>query len=167
MRGWRGRSASRASHRRVSIVVATPRSRCRTGILVAEFPVTVSDPHGPGGQLQFVETVVFNRSRGLLVATNRRPNVDHTYADRHVPPGASLAVLAGVGFESPPPRDELVIMVRVRLTDDRELQRTAALHLSFASAAYHSDGFGDLVKGGVRTLVGDGEIQWEAMLASE
>lgn len=102
-----------------------------TGVFIAEFPVTVSDPHGQGGRLALVEAVVFNRSRGSVVGSNRRPNVSHPFAEADVPAGGSLTVAAGVGFEPPPPRDELVITVRVRLTDDREVVRTSALHQQF------------------------------------
>lgn len=37
------------------------------------------------------------------------------------------------------------------------------LHYIFATLSYHSDWFGDLVKGNAQTLVEDGEIQWDAM----
>lgn len=37
------------------------------------------------------------------------------------------------------------------------------LHYLFAAFSFYSDWFGDLVKGGARTLVKDGQIQWDAM----
>jgi uncharacterized membrane protein YcaP (DUF421 family) len=37
------------------------------------------------------------------------------------------------------------------------------MHYGFAVIAFHSDRFGDLVKGNDRTLIVDGEIQWDAM----
>lgn len=37
------------------------------------------------------------------------------------------------------------------------------MHYTFASFAYHFGWFGDLVKGDARTLVIDGQIQWDAM----
>jgi uncharacterized membrane protein YcaP (DUF421 family) len=37
------------------------------------------------------------------------------------------------------------------------------MHYAFALLAYRFDWFGDLVKGSARTLVLDGEIQWDAM----
>lgn len=37
------------------------------------------------------------------------------------------------------------------------------MHYAFAALAYHSDRFGDLVKGQSRTLVEDGEIKWDGM----
>ncbi len=40
------------------------------------------------------------------------------------------------------------------------------LHYAFASASFHWDGFGNLVKGVSRTLVVDGSIQWDAMRKS-
>jgi uncharacterized membrane protein YcaP (DUF421 family) len=40
------------------------------------------------------------------------------------------------------------------------------LHWLFAVLAFHSDRFGDLVKGNKQVLVQDGEIQWNAMQAS-
>lgn len=40
------------------------------------------------------------------------------------------------------------------------------LHWLFAVVSYHSDWFGALVKGGERTLIQDGEIQWDNMRKS-
>ena len=40
------------------------------------------------------------------------------------------------------------------------------LHWLFAVVSFHSDRMGSLVKGHERTLVRDGEIQWEAMRSS-
>lgn len=37
------------------------------------------------------------------------------------------------------------------------------MHYTFAALAYHFGWFGDLVKGDARTLVIDGQIQWDAM----
>jgi hypothetical protein len=102
-----------------------------TGIFVAEFPVTISDPAGSGGDLLFVEAVVSNRSRGGVVATNRRPSVSHPYPDTRVPQRGSLTVEAGVGFEPPPAGDRLAITVRARLTDGREAVWTAVLEQGF------------------------------------
>jgi uncharacterized membrane protein YcaP (DUF421 family) len=39
------------------------------------------------------------------------------------------------------------------------------MHYAFAALAFHSEWFGDLVKGSARTLVIEGRIQWEAMSA--
>lgn len=39
------------------------------------------------------------------------------------------------------------------------------VHYVFAALAYHTQWFGDLVKGTARTLVIDGRIQWDAMSA--
>lgn len=41
-----------------------------------------------------------------------------------------------------------------------------ALHYGFAALAFHSEWFGDIVKGSPRTLVQDGHIQWDAMRRS-
>lgn len=41
------------------------------------------------------------------------------------------------------------------------------LHYLFAAASFHWDWFGSLVKGASRTLVVDGEIQWDAMRKSK
>jgi uncharacterized membrane protein YcaP (DUF421 family) len=40
------------------------------------------------------------------------------------------------------------------------------LHWVFSALAFHSDRFGTLIKGEHRTLVKDGEIQWDAMRKS-
>ncbi len=40
------------------------------------------------------------------------------------------------------------------------------LHFLFAVLAFHSKRFGDLVSGRVRTLVKDGQLQWDAMRES-
>jgi uncharacterized membrane protein YcaP (DUF421 family) len=40
------------------------------------------------------------------------------------------------------------------------------LHWLFAVLAFHSDRFGDLVKGNKRMLIKDGQIQWDAMQAT-
>lgn len=41
-----------------------------------------------------------------------------------------------------------------------------SLHWLFAVASYYSDWFGSLVKGGERTLIRDGSIQWDNMRKS-
>lgn len=102
-----------------------------TGILSAEFPVSISDPTGPGGSLVFVEVLVVNRTRGVVLARNRRPNTTYAYSDVHVPSGGRLTVAAAVGFSPPPPRDHVVLAVRAGLTDGREVERTAAVELRF------------------------------------
>lgn len=40
------------------------------------------------------------------------------------------------------------------------------MHWLFAVLSFHSDRFGDLIKGGERLLVRNGEIQWDAMQSS-
>lgn len=102
-----------------------------TGVLVAEFPVSVSDPQGSGGTLDFVEAVVLNRTRGTVVMRNRRPNASYRFSDRSVPAGGRLTVEAGVAFPPPPPRDEIVLTVRAGLTNGREVQRTVGVAQQF------------------------------------
>ncbi len=40
------------------------------------------------------------------------------------------------------------------------------MHWLFAVLSFHSDRFGDIVKGSERLLVQDGDIQWDAMQSS-
>jgi hypothetical protein len=98
-----------------------------TGVFVAEFPVTIVDETGRGGQLLFLETMVYNRSRNILMATNQRPNGTYGFPQQSLPARGELNVYAGIGFAPPPPRDEIVITVRVRLTDGRETERAASV----------------------------------------
>jgi hypothetical protein len=97
--------------------------------IVAEFPVTLSDPRGPGGTLQSIETRVFNRTRGRTeLGRNARPNADYQYADLAVPAGGSLTLPAGIVFHPlPPPRDELVVEVVATLTDGRSARQEGLL----------------------------------------
>lgn len=106
-----------------------------TNVMVAEFPVTIVEADGRDGQLEFLETMVFDRSRNQLIAINRRPNITHAYPDTTLPSRGELTVEAGVAFAPPPPRDDVQITVRVRLTDGREAQRTASLRQVFLSSA--------------------------------
>lgn len=61
------------------------------------------------------------------------------------------------------------ILSRAISTADHFIPQLAAalvligMHYAFAVLAYHTNWFGDLVKGQARTLVIDGDIQWEAM----
>lgn len=87
---------------------------------MAEFSVSVSDPFRRGGTLAAVETVVENRSRRLELGRNTRPNASVGYDDVTVPQGSALVLPAGIVFTMPPPRDEVVVTVTVRLTDGRE-----------------------------------------------
>src|SRR5436190_24326174 len=48
-------------------------------LVVAEFPVVVGDPQGPGGTVDRVEIVALDASRGTEVARNVRPNADVSY----------------------------------------------------------------------------------------
>jgi hypothetical protein len=95
--------------------------------VVAEFPVTIGDPAGPGGAVQTVETRVVNRSRGSDAGTNTRPNADFTYPNTALPARGSLTLGAGLVFDMQPPRDELQVVVRVLLTDGRAAERTSAI----------------------------------------
>lgn len=98
-----------------------------TGVFVAEFPVTVVDEADRGGQLLFLETMVYNRSRNILMASNQRPNDTYGFPQQSLPARGQLTVEAGVGFSPPPPRDEIVITVRVRLSDGRQAERAASV----------------------------------------
>lgn len=98
--------------------------------VVAEFPVTVADPSGPGGQVERVEVLVFNRSRGVELGRNTRPNKDFPYADTLVPAGGSLVLEAGIVFDPPSSGDQVDLTVRVSLADGRDAQRTAAIAIA-------------------------------------
>jgi hypothetical protein len=103
--------------------------------VVAEFPVGVSDAQGPGGSIDRLETIVMNRSRGLEVGRNVRPNADYAFPDSTVPARGQLVVQAGIVFGPPPPRDEIVVTVRVHLTDDRQASSTVPLAIVVAATA--------------------------------
>lgn len=106
-----------------------------TPTVVLEFPVTILDPQGSGGTIERLETIVMNRSRGLEVARNVRPNADYAFPDSSVPAHGQLVVQAGIVFGPPPPRDEIVVAVRVRLTDQREASSTVPLTIVVAATA--------------------------------
>lgn len=93
--------------------------------VVLEFPVTVLDTQGPGGTIERLETIVMNRSRGLEIGRNVRPNASYAFPDPSVPPRGQRVVEAGLVFGPPPPRDEIAVTVQVRLTDGRAASATA------------------------------------------
>jgi len=99
--------------------------------LVAEFPVTISDPAGGGGTLAAVVTTVLNQSRGAVVVRNERPNASFAFPASVLPAGGSLTVQAGAAFTATPPRDEIVLVVEARLSDGRVVQRTVGLVQQF------------------------------------
>lgn len=105
-----------------------------TGVFIAEFPVSVVDETGRGGQLLYLETIVYNRSRNLVIARNQRPNDTYGFPQSSLPARGQLTVDAGIGFAPPPPRDEIAITVRVRLTDGREAEHTASLRQVYPSS---------------------------------
>lgn len=94
---------------------------------MAEFPVTIADPGGPGGTLVSVTTVARNTSRGLDVGRNVRPNSDVGYPVTTLTPRGTLTVAAGLVFPMAPPRDTLQIVVTVVLTDGRHGSRASPL----------------------------------------
>jgi hypothetical protein len=98
--------------------------------VIVVVPVTIQNPDG-AGTLATVETRVVNRSRFMELARNVRPNKDFSYPDRHVPAAGTLVVEAGAGFGLPPPRDEIVATVIVRLTDGREAAASAQVAIVF------------------------------------
>lgn len=98
--------------------------------VVLEFPVTVRDADGPGGTIVRLETIAMNRSRGLEVARNVRPNATYAFPDPSIPAHGQRVVEAGLVFGVPPPRDEIVVTVQVRLTDGREASATAPLAIA-------------------------------------
>jgi hypothetical protein len=101
--------------------------------IVIDIPVTVSDVAGPGGVVAQVTTIVLNRSRGLEIARNVRPNADYAFPDSSLPVGGQLSLRAGVVAPLPPPRDEMALTVHVRLTDGRDASATVPLHVVFPS----------------------------------
>lgn len=95
--------------------------------VVIEFAVTIADPHGRGGTLERLTTIVMNRSRATEAARSVRPNADYAFSSTDVPAGGQLVVQAGVVSAVPPPRDEMSVTVVVRLTDGREVSASAPL----------------------------------------
>lgn len=95
--------------------------------LVIELPVTVRDQSGPGRTVERLTTILANRSRDVEVGRNVRPNASYAFLSSTVPAGGQLVVQAGLTTVPPPPRDELILTVHVRLTDGREAQVSAPL----------------------------------------
>ena len=95
--------------------------------LVIELPVTVRDAMGPGGNVERLTTILTNRSRDLEIGRNIRPNSSYAFPSTTLPAGGQLALQAGLTTAPPPPRDELLLTVQVRLTDGREAQVSAPL----------------------------------------
>jgi hypothetical protein len=103
-------------------------------VVVAEFPVTVGDPNGPGGVLARIEVVATDESRSTEVGRNVRPNADVAYPVRDVPAGATLTVPAGIVIgPAPPPRDSLSVTILARLEDGRASTRTVPLVVAAAA----------------------------------
>ena len=77
---------------------------CDVGTLsaVAEFPVTVGDPDGSGGVVEEVRTTAVNRSRGISLGANVRPNSQFSYPTTSVPARGSLQLSAGLVITPPP-----------------------------------------------------------------
>jgi hypothetical protein len=109
---------------------------CETEVTaVAEFEITVSDPNGPGGTLQSVQTVATDTTRSAQVARNTRPNRDVTYPATTVPRGGGLSVPAGIVMSpAPPPRDAISLTVSARLSDGRSTSRTVPVVFAEATA---------------------------------
>lgn len=122
------RSPASASPPPLVLTYATPVTATLVGdTFVAEFPVTLSDPRGSGGTIAYLETIVFNQSRKLEVQRNRRPNASFALPVATLPAGRSITLPAGVAYAPPPPRDQIIISVTVRLTDGREASHRALL----------------------------------------
>lgn len=98
-----------------------------TVTVILEFPVTIGDPAGAGGTLEQLETIVVNATRGEEIARNVRPNTSFAFPSTSVPAGGTLTVEAGVGFAIPPPRDDVRVTVRARLTDGRSASASVPL----------------------------------------
>jgi hypothetical protein len=123
-----GRSPTSASPPPLVLAFAAPvTATFVTDTFVAEFPVTLSDPNGTGGTVAYLDTIVFNQSRNLEAKRNRRPNASFALPVATVPAGGSVTLPAGVGYAPPPPRDQMIITVTVRLTDGREASHSAQL----------------------------------------
>jgi hypothetical protein len=95
--------------------------------LVIELPVTVRDQSGPGGTVERLTTILTNRSRDIEIGRNVRPNSSYAFPSSALPAGGQLVLQAGLTTAPPPPRDELILTVHVRLTDGREAQASAPL----------------------------------------
>jgi hypothetical protein len=106
-------------------MVACPGCSDPSVVATAEFPVTVRSLDAHGGVVESLETAVVNRSRLLPLVRNVRPNSDFGYPDTSLPARGALVLAAGAVFPLPPPRDEIVVRVLVRLTDGREVSATA------------------------------------------
>ncbi len=108
-------------------VVAKPGS---APFYFAEWPITIRDPMGPGGRLEFVDVIVTNRTRDQEIGHNRRPNTDFVYVEDRVPSRGALTVEAGVVFEMQSLADELLVAVQVRIDDGRTAERTGILRMA-------------------------------------
>jgi hypothetical protein len=109
-------------------LVSCPTCDGGTLSVAAEFPVTVGDPDGSGGVVEQVRTTVVNRSRGISLGANVRPNPQFSYPTTSVPARASLELSAGLVITPPPPpRDEVSVTVFVQLTDGRTATASAPL----------------------------------------
>lgn len=104
-----------------------------TVTVVLEFPVTVSDPNGPGGTVERLTTILMNRTRAAEVGRNVRPNADYAFPSTALPAAGQLTLQAGLVVPPPPPRDDLAVTVQVRLTDGREASATGPLAVLPAS----------------------------------
>jgi len=100
--------------------------------VVVEFPVTIGDPSGPGGTLSRLSTRIVNRSRAIDVAENVRPNGAVELSPADLRPGGEITLEAGVVFgPPPPPRDEVAVVVSVRLSDGRQVSGSAPFAVTY------------------------------------
>ena len=95
--------------------------------LVIDLPATVRDQSGPGGTVERLTTILTNRSRDVEIGRNVRPNAGYAFPSTTLPAGGQLVLQAGLTTAPPPPRDEVILTVHVRLTDGRESQASAPL----------------------------------------
>jgi hypothetical protein len=68
----------------------------------ATFPVTITDVGGEGGDLDYLELTVLRTSDSKALGTNRRPNVDYTFAETYIFPRGTLVAEAGLCWDPVP-----------------------------------------------------------------
>jgi hypothetical protein len=85
---------------------------------VVEQDVSIVNQSTRDRDVATVEARAFNHTRGTLISTNTRPNVDDSYSDTRVPAGGTLTLQAGLVYHPlPPPRDEVHLIVVVTFRD--------------------------------------------------
>ncbi len=82
-----------------------------SGVDCAAFPVRVGSPSSEGGTLDALEVTALRTGDSTELATNRRPNEDHTFPDTTIPPGGLLEVEGAVCWPPQPAGTGLAVRV--------------------------------------------------------